>query len=76
MSFILNLLSFLLIVFGILFCTVSSPNNQELVINKIDKSKLTQEQLDKVYRLLTKVRAMSFSAVILGIGIIIAKIFS
>jgi phosphoserine aminotransferase len=76
MNFILNLLSFLLIVFGLMFTVASSEKNQELIINKVDRSKLTQDQIDKAYRILTNIRFISFSALILGVGIIVARIFS
>lgn len=70
MSFILNLIAFLLIVFGVIFCIAC--DNSTIT----NKDKLTKEQIDKVNKIINKIRFYSVCSVVLGVGIIIAKIFA
>ena len=70
MSFVLNLLAFILIVFGIMFSIVL--NNSRIT----NKSKLTVEIIKKTESLLNKLKVYSFISVILGIGILVAKFFA
>lgn len=70
MKFVLSLLSFLLITFGFIFMKASSNYTIK------SKDKCTKEQIEKVDNTMSKIRFYSFSSIVLGIGIIIARIFS
>lgn len=73
MNFILNLISFLLIVFGLLFLMGLNHNkiNEELT-----KENLTKEQIKKIGIYMARWKFYSFSAIVLGLGIIVARILS
>ena len=74
MNFILSLVTFLLIVFGLV--GVVGGNHKEEVYKKFDMSKFTVEKKKELDSLISKCYTKGLLMIILGIGIIVARIFS
>lgn len=75
MSFILNLLAFLLIVFGFIFLGMFKEITLESLFKNVDKEP-TEEQIKLFNKLKVNYSFYAMCSIILGFGIVIAKIFS
>ena len=74
MNFILSLITFLLIVFGLVGAVTGS--NKEEIYKRFDMSKLTVDKKKELDSLISKFYTRGILMIILGVGIIIARIFS
>ena len=74
MNFILSLITFLLIIFGLI--GVVGGSHKEEVYKKFDMSKITADKKKELDLLISKCYTKGLLMIILGIGIIIARIFS
>ena len=74
MNFILSLVTFLLIVFGLV--GVVGGSHKEEIYKKIDMSKVTADKKKELDSLISKCYTKGLLMVIVGIGIIVARIFS
>ena len=74
MNFILSLITFLLIVFG--FVGAVTGSNKEEIYKRFDMSKLTVDKKKELDSLISKFYTKGILMIILGVGIIIARIFS
>ena len=76
MEFILNLITFLLVAVGMVFAISTSDKNRDWIYFRFDLSKLSTDKFVKIDNFLDIIYILSISAVVLGVGITIARLFS
>lgn len=75
MSFILNLITVLLIAIGIISAISTTEKNRNWIYFRFDLSKISIDKFMKIDEYLNKIYLSSIFAIVLGIGIAIARIF-
>ena len=76
MNFILNLTTFLLISIGLIAMVGSMPSNRGNLYSRIDCEKISEDIKTKLDKAIRDIYIYSVLAIILGIGIIVARVFS
>lgn len=76
MNFLLSLITFLLIVLGGAFWITCSPTNRNLIKQKVGFDSMDDINKEKVESFIRNTYIKSAFATVLGVGIIVARLFS
>ena len=76
MSFILNLITFVLIVVGLIMILGTMPSNRKSTMDKLNYDSQSQSTKSIIDSMISGLYVKGVFAFVLGIGIIVARIFS